>query len=117
MMKEDWVECIISDVTEVLNGDRGKNYPSRSHYVSSGIPFISAGNIGDNNQLNNELNFISEDRFELLKAGKLRKSDIVYCIRGSIGKFAAINFDQGAIASSLCIIKTKINIDKHYFCN
>ena len=38
----------ISDISDVLNGDRGKNYPSRAHYVDKGIPFISAGNIGNN---------------------------------------------------------------------
>lgn len=116
-MREDWIECNISDVSEVLNGDRGKNYPSRAHYIESGIPFISAGNIDENRKLNNELNYISEDRFELLIAGKLQKDDIVYCIRGSIGKFAIIDFEKGAIASSLCIIRTNKEIDRNYFCN
>lgn len=115
-MREDWERCTISEVSEVLNGDRGKNYPSRAHYVYSGIPFVSAGNIGDNKKLRNELNFITEEKFELLRAGKLQRNDIVYCIRGSIGKFAIIDFDQGAIASSLCIIRTNEIVDRNYFC-
>lgn len=116
-MREDWIEVDIADVSEVLNGDRGKNYPSRAHYVENGIPFISAGNIGENRKLKNELNYISEDKFELLRAGKLKKNDIVYCIRGSIGKFTIIEFEKGAIASSLCIIRTSEEIDRKYFCN
>lgn len=115
-MREDWEICTISEVSEVLNGDRGKNYPSRAHYVQSGMPFVSAGNIGDNKKLRNELNFITEEKFELLRAGKLQRNDIVYCIRGSIGKFAIIDFDQGAIASSLCIVRTNETVDRNYFC-
>ncbi|MDX1350364.1 MAG: restriction endonuclease subunit S [Putridiphycobacter sp.] len=115
-MKEDWIECAIEDVAQILNGDRGKNYPSRSHYIEKGVPFISAGNIGKHSKLKDELNFISEERFELLKAGKLQKGDIVYCIRGSIGKFAIIDFDKGAIASSLCIIRINKTIESSLLC-
>ncbi|WP_223599408.1 restriction endonuclease subunit S [Chryseobacterium sp. GVT01B] len=106
-MKEDWAECKIIDIAQILNGDRGKNYPSRAHYTKYGIPFISAGNITEKNSLNIEtLNYISQERFELLRSGLLLKNDIIYCIRGSLGKYAIFNLEsKGAISSSLMIIR------------
>ena len=46
------------------------------------------------------------------------KDDILYCLRGTLGKNAIIDFEfKGAIASSLCIIRLldKINKKKYIF--
>lgn len=96
----------LGDVAQVLNGDRGKNYPSRSARVTEGVPFINAGHL-DNELLNiADMDFISEDRFGLLSAGKVQMQDLLFCLRGSLGK-VAINdkFSSGAIASSLAIVR------------
>lgn len=52
------------------------------------------------------MNYISENRFKLLGSGKTRANDILYCLRGSLGK-TAIYRENGpaAIASSLVIIR------------
>jgi type I restriction enzyme S subunit len=52
------------------------------------------------------MNFISESRFRSLGSGKTRHNDILYCLRGSLGKTAIVH-QQGnaAIASSLVIIR------------
>ncbi len=52
------------------------------------------------------MNYIPRERFELLGNGKIRKDDILFCLRGSLGKFASVGcLSEGAIASSLVIIR------------
>ena len=55
------------------------------------------------------MNYITEDRYNLLGGGKIKKGDILFCLRGSLGKYALVNFSGGAPASSLCIIRAKEN--------
>jgi type I restriction enzyme S subunit len=110
-MKEDWIECELGEVAQLINGDRGKNYPSRQHYVDKGIPFITAGNLFNGKIDTNSLNYISQERFDLLRSGKLINGDIIYCLRGTLGKLAIFsNLENGAIASSLAIIRLKNDI-------
>ncbi len=115
MMKE--VE--LGNVCHFENGDRGKNYPSQSAFVEIGIPFISAKDLENNLIKHDNLNYISEETYNKLGSGKLQPNDILFCLRGSLGKFA-INKEglKGGIASSLVLLRAKedlqINYLKHY---
>lgn len=103
---EGWENKTLSDVCQFENGDRGKNYPSRSKFVETGKAFINAGHIDDGYIDFTKMNFITEETFNLLSKGKIRKGDVLFCLRGSLGKFAVVSNDtQGAIASSLVIIR------------
>ena len=43
---EAWMWCRFGDLIQIINGDRGKNYPSKDKLLKDGnIPFISAINI------------------------------------------------------------------------
>ncbi|WP_261895833.1 restriction endonuclease subunit S [Vibrio cyclitrophicus] len=115
-----WPVVSFGDVAQFINGDRGKNYPSKGSFVDEGIPFINAGNLSLVHTIYADaLNYITEDKFNSLNSGKIEKGDILFCLRGSLGKFALVDSDmKGAIASSLVIIRVneKIHIDylKHY---
>ena len=89
------------------NGDRGKNYPSKQHQIESGIPFINAGDLKDGWKISKDgMAFISMERFNLLGAGKVKKGDLLFCLRGSLGKCGIVeDIEVGAIASSLVIIR------------
>lgn len=105
----------LEELAKVMNGDRGKNYPNKRARVISGIPFINAGHL-DNDLLNIEdMDFISEERFKLLAAGKVELNDLLFCLRGSLGK-VAINdkFIEGAIASSLAILRVNAKVLPKY---
>ena len=107
----------LEDVCVFINGDRGKNYPSADKISKdpSGIPFINAGLLINNTVDWKNMNYISEDTYNKLGSGKIQKEDILYCLRGSLGKHSIIDFDgKGAIASSLVILradKSKIQPD------
>ena len=108
---ESWVWVRVSDLWEVLNGDRGKNYPAKSTLSTKGIPFISALNLNGKTVIEDDrLLCLSDKQYDLLGNGKLQKGDIVVCIRGSLGKHARYPFEKGAIASSLVIMRAKLQI-------
>ncbi|EPT9291753.1 restriction endonuclease subunit S [Vibrio parahaemolyticus] len=115
-----WPLVKLGEVAKLINGDRGKNYPSKGSFVDEGIPFINAGCLSNEHTLiEGALNYITEDKFDSLRSGKVEKGDILFCLRGSLGKFALVDTNmKGAIASSLVIIRAneKVHIDylKHY---
>jgi type I restriction enzyme S subunit len=114
-----WPTASLGDIATFINGDRGKNYPSKGSFISEGIPFISAGNLSNGELKPSSFNYISEECFNLLSNGKVIDNDILFCLRGSLGKFAVVkNIVNGAIASSLVIIRNNQKIDlnflKHY---
>jgi len=101
-----WPVETLGTLCEFENGDRGKNYPSRSARTASGIPFINAGHLIDQRVDFSEMDFIPRQRFDLLGNGKIREGDLLFCLRGSLGKTALVEgFDEGAIASSLVILR------------
>lgn len=114
---EHWaVEPIKYRVT-FHNGDRGENYPSKSELQSEGIPFINAGHLdGDGLNIDN-MDYISEEKYRIMGGVKLKPGDILYCLRGSVGKNAIIDMNQGTVASSLVAIRSvRISAEYLYYC-
>ncbi|UVM39528.1 restriction endonuclease subunit S [Pseudomonas sp. B21-017] len=115
-----WPMVKLGKVCKLVNGDRGTNYPSKDSILSSGIPFINAGNLTEGHSIVcSGANFISEERYDLLSNGKVQYGDILFCLRGSLGKFAVVDSSvpKGAIASSLVIIRPDKSICEDYLKN
>lgn len=111
--KAGWVS--LSDICTFENGDRGKNYPSKSAFVAEGIPVVSAGNLGERYIDHKGLNYITPERYDLLRSGRIKIGDILFCLRGSLGKVAiSKEIDEGVIASSLVIIRPKECVSAEY---
>ena len=91
---EDWRKSKIKFVATIHNGDRGINYPSGDDMTDEGVYFITSNNIvGIKLDCNKNISkFITEERYNLLSGAKIKFNDIIYCLRGSIGK-CAINKD------------------------
>ncbi|WP_052307765.1 restriction endonuclease subunit S [Bacillus timonensis] len=105
-LPKNWEWVSLGDITNFINGDRGKNYPSKSDLVIEGIPFINAGHLVDGKVDVSNLNYVTEEKYSMLRSGKIEENDVLYCIRGTLGKTAIVdNVDKGAIASSLVIIR------------
>lgn len=110
---DPWEQHKLGEVVEMFNGDRGINYPKNNDLVPEGVPFINAGDL-QNGQVNLEsCKKISKEKFNQLSGAKIRRGDILYCLRGTIGKNALVEFDKGTVASSLVDIRPK-NIDRMY---
>ena len=101
-----WLWCVADNVWDFENGDRSSNYPSRDQLVLNGIPFINAGHLVNGRVSLNEMNYITQNKFNSLGGGKVRHGDQLYCLRGSLGKHAIFDHNMdAAIASSLVILR------------
>ena len=106
----------MGDIAILINGDRGKNYPSQADITENGdVPFVNAGHLNGIDIDFTEMNYISTEKYNSLSSGKFQYGDILYCLRGSLGKKAKVNTTiSGAVASSLVIIKPnpeRVNCD------
>ena len=95
----------LSEVCRTYNGDRGKNYPSGNDRVDEGVPFVNAGHLMDGKVSFEKMDYITRERYQLLSGGKIQKGDILYCLRGSLGKCGVADFNEGTIASSMMIVR------------
>jgi type I restriction enzyme, S subunit len=112
---KSWQSVSLGSVVQLINGDRGKNYPSQKDFINDGIPFINAGHLKEGSVEFESMNYISQEKFNVLGSGKVQHNDILYCLRGSLGKTAIIqDIDKGAIASSLVIIRPSKDITTKY---
>lgn len=103
-----WEWCKFGLLSEFINGDRGRNYPNKSEYVDTGIPWINTGHIEKDGTLSvSDMNYITQKKFDELRGGKIQCGDLVYCLRGAtFGKTSFVTpYKTGAIASSLMIIR------------
>ena len=114
-MKAGWQSRELQEVCQFENGDRGGNYPSKSVQTTTGVPFINAGHLTETGIDFQSMNYIPRERFDLLGNGKIRRGDILFCLRGSLGKFASVGeLDEGAIASSLVIIRPQEGLSDRF---
>ena len=107
---DTWTVESFGDICTYENGDRSSNYPSVSDFKSSGIPFINGGAIEGSFVNSASLQYITEEKFQSLRAGKANRKDILLTLRGSLEKCVYSPFDKAAIASALVIIRAKNDI-------
>jgi type I restriction enzyme, S subunit len=114
-LPQNWSWSTVGDQCVLENGDRSSNYPNKSCLVSQGIPFINAGHLSAGRIDFEGMSFIDRTRFNALRAGKIARGDILFCLRGSLGKAALVlDLDEGAIASSLVILRPGSAVDAKY---
>ncbi len=69
-----------------IDGDRGKNYPNGNDFLENGhCIFLNAGNVTKNGWNFKDLSYISEEKDNLLRNGKLQYRDVVLTTRGTVG--------------------------------
>jgi type I restriction enzyme S subunit len=84
----------LGNAVELINGDRGKNYPDRDAQHSSGYClFLSTKNVRQGYFDFSEVAFINEQRHAKLGGGTLERNDIVLTIRGTLGNTAIYRDD------------------------
>lgn len=105
----------LGEVSVLINGDRGSNYPSKASRTISGVRFINAGHLENGDVSAEGMDYISESHYELLGSGKVQQGDVLFCLRGSLGKVGLVKSGEpGAIASSLVILRPGSRILSQY---
>ncbi len=102
----EWGQPKIKMVASFFNGDRTSRYPQPADFVDDGVAFLTSRNI-DGDEVNlSEAKYITENKYNSLSGAKIQINDIIFCLRGSVGK-CAINqiLSCGTVASSLATIR------------
>ncbi len=105
-----WNSVRLDSLVDVIDGDRGVNYPKLNDFSEEGYClFMNAKNVTKQGFLFEETQFITREKDELLRKGKLNRNDIVLTTRGSVGQFAffsdKILFDHLRINSGMVILR------------
>ncbi|MEB7408374.1 restriction endonuclease subunit S [Mammaliicoccus sciuri] len=110
----DWDEKKLGEVSEIIDGDRGKNYPSISDFSNKGHTlFLNASNVTKNGFSFGQNQYINEVKSDSMGKGKLEEGDIILTTRGSIGNIAWYDrnistlFPFVRINSGMLILRTK----------
>lgn len=111
----------LSDVAiDIIDGDRGVNYPNSGEFSSAGYClFLNAGNVTSGGFLFSDRMFISREKDRSLRKGKLIRGDVVLTTRGTVGNVAyydsSIPFEHIRINSGMVIFRANEKfIDSRY---
>jgi len=108
---EGWKKCKLGDAPfEIIDGDRGVNYPKQNEFKDDGYClFLNAKNVTSNGFVFDDCYFISKEKDQILRKGKLQRNDIILTTRGTVGNIGFFNdkipYDNIRINSGMVIIR------------
>ena len=110
--KSNCQQVSFSEYAEIIDGDRGKNYPKSEDFSEDGYClFLSAKNVTKEGFSFYTNQFISKEKDMQLRKGKLNRGNIVITTRGTIGNIAyydeSIPYENVRINSGMVIIRSK----------
>lgn len=105
----------IGELAEIIDGDRGKNYPQQHEFLDEGYClFLNTGNVTTSGFSFDSNQYISKEKCDLLRKGKLQRRDIVYTTRGTVGNAAFysdnVPYDHIRINSGMVILRPKEDV-------
>ena len=111
-MASEWEEVAIADAPlEIIDGDRGTNYPKQDDFASVGhCLFLNAGNVTNTGFNFSNCSFISQDKDAALRKGKAKRDDVVMTTRGTVGNVAlydaSVPYEHVRINSGMVLLRT-----------
>ena len=117
MIPEEWELRTLQDCgITVIDGDRGKEYPSSDDFFDEGYClFLSAKNVTKAGFVFDNCQFINETKHKQLRKGSVQPGDLVLTTRGTVGNvgylrdlngFGAVRINSGMVVvrnSQKCI--------------
>lgn len=103
------------NLLEIIDGDRGSNYPNKSDFSEDGYClFLNTKNVLKNGFSFDEKMFISELKSSQLRKGKLVRNDVVLTTRGTLGNVAwysnEVPYEHVRINSGMLILRSNNKI-------
>ena len=95
---------------ELIDGDRGKNYPHQNELLQKGdCVFLSANNVTADGFRFDKVVYITAEKDSIMRNGKIQRGDIIITTRGTVGNVAYYNrqipYDNVRINSGMLIIR------------
>ena len=116
----EWKKVKLGDVCQIIDGDRGKNYPKNHEFFGSGYClFLNTGNVTKEGFSFANNQFITKEKDELLRKGKIQRGDLILTTRGTVGNIAYytnhIKYENVRINSGMVILRVnKENVDASF---
>jgi len=114
---EGWEEKKLGDknLIEIIDGDRGKNYPNKSDFSDEGYClFMNTKNVRPDGFDFKTTMFITEKKDNILGNGKLQRNDVVMTTRGTIGNLGIYNdkvkYNNIRINSGMLIFRPNLKV-------
>ena len=109
-LPEGWEYIRFGNAIEIIDGDRGVNYPKQEEFYEDGeCLFLNAGNVTKNGFDFSSCAYITKEKDQLLRKGKLQTGDVVLTTRGTVGNVAFLNetmtFSPMRINSGMVILR------------
>ena len=105
----------MTDICDIIDGDRGKNYPKSEEILNDGYClFLNAKNVTQKGFDFENCNFITREKDDALRNGKLSRGDVVLTTRGTVGNLAFysknVPYDNIRINSGMVILRMNRSI-------
>ena len=105
----------MTDICDIIDGDRGKNYPKSEEILDDGYClFLNAKNVTQKGFDFESCNFITREKDDALRNGKLLRGDVVLTTRGTVGNLAFysknVPYDNIRINSGMVILRMNRSI-------
>lgn len=116
---EEWEVVNIDEALNIIDGDRGANYPNGSDFSDNGFClFLNAKNVcGDSFDFSSS-QFISQIKDSELRKGKMQRGDFVLTTRGTVGNIAfydkSVPFENIRINSGMVILRNNNDFESKY---
>lgn len=99
------------DYLKIIDGDRGKNYPTKAEFTPDGYClFLNTSNVRKGNFDFIKMDFITKEKDESLRKGKLSRGDVILTTRGTLGNSAyyddSIHYENVRINSGMVVLRT-----------
>lgn len=111
----------MTDVCDIIDGDRGRNYPTANDfYEDEYCLFLNAKNVTSNGFSFGSCMFITKEKDQCLRKGKLKRGDVVLTTRGTIGNLAyytdEVPYENVRINSGMVILRMhKYTVNEVFF--
>lgn len=81
-------------VCDHMDGNHGGNYPRKSEFIDSGVPYISAKAIVDGQVQFSAAKYLSPKRAALLRKGLAKDGDVLFAHNATVGPVAVLRTDE-----------------------
>jgi len=110
-MAGEWETFLVAEAPlEIIDGDRGVNYPKQEDFAPSGAClFLNTGNVTTTGFNFSDRSFITKEKDAALRKGKLKRHDIILTTRGTVGNVAifddSVPFEELRINSGMVLLR------------
>ena len=112
-MAGEWETLPVAEAPlEIIDGDRGVNYPKQEDFGPSGdCLFLNTGNVTTTGFNFADRSFITKEKDAALRKGKLKRHDVVLTTRGTVGNVAlfddSVHFEDVRINSGMVLLRAE----------